>query len=139
MVNLLFSSQGRINRGRFWFGVLLQLGGMAIVAMLTVILWQLIPGTVDDQGGFQVNGVTAIPYLALIFGSIVAVIWSGICLNVKRYHDRGKSGLWMLVVLIPFVGGLWNLIETGFLSGATGPNKFGPDASQNNSAYAVTA
>ncbi len=46
---------------------------------------------------------------------------------MKRYHDRNKSGWWVLIVFVPVIGGLWYLIECGFLRGTPGPNNYGPD------------
>jgi uncharacterized membrane protein YhaH (DUF805 family) len=54
-------------------------------------------------------------------------LWIGLVLSVKRWHDRNKSGWWVLVNLVPVVGWLWQLIECGFLRGTTGPNRFGQD------------
>jgi len=34
------------------------------------------------------------------------------------------------VILVPVIGGLWSLIETGFLPGTRGSNRFGPDPLQ---------
>ena len=57
----------------------------------------------------------------------VVVFWIALAINVKRYHDRNKSGWWVLILLVPAIGSLWNLIECGFLSGTAGPNNYGPD------------
>lgn len=121
MVNLLFSAQGRISRGRFWFGMLLQvLGAGAAMVVLAVLLQTLMPRTGAD-------GVNEVPYLLLMLGWLIAMVWSGICLGVKRFHDRGKSGAWILVQFIPVIGWLWYLIEAGCLAGTPGPNRFGQD------------
>ena len=45
----------------------------------------------------------------------------------KRFHDRGKSGWMTLIILIPYVGGIWVLVECGCLAGTPGPNAYGPD------------
>jgi len=42
-------------------------------------------------------------------------------------HDRDKSAWWMLIILIPFVGGIWYLVEVGFLKGTEEQNQFGSD------------
>ena len=47
--------------------------------------------------------------------------------QVKRWHDRDKSGWFVLVNFIPFIGTIWALVELGFLRGTMGPNRFGPD------------
>jgi uncharacterized membrane protein YhaH (DUF805 family) len=50
-----------------------------------------------------------------------------IIVYVKRFHDRDKSGWWVLIGLIPIIGVIWLLIELGFLKGTPGPNRFGTD------------
>ena len=45
---------------------------------------------------------------------------------IKRWHDRDKSGWWMLITLVPIIGSIWLLIELGFLAGTPGVNRFGP-------------
>jgi len=52
--------------------------------------------------------------------------WASLALTVKRWHDRGKSGAWALLGLIPIVGWTWQGIKCGFLEGTLGPNRFGP-------------
>lgn len=61
-------------------------------------------------------------------GGISAVIsliasWAGMCNGIRRYHDRNKSGWWLLIGFIPFVS-LWQLIELGFLAGTPGYNDY---------------
>jgi uncharacterized membrane protein YhaH (DUF805 family) len=55
------------------------------------------------------------------------VVWPAVAVSVKRWHDRNKSGWWVLINLIPIVGALWTLVENGFLRGTPGPNRFGDD------------
>ena len=50
-----------------------------------------------------------------------------IIVQVKRWHDRDKSGWWVLINFVPVVGPLWALVECGFLRGTLGDNRFGPD------------
>jgi uncharacterized membrane protein YhaH (DUF805 family) len=61
----------------------------------------------------------------LIFG--VVVTWNSLAVAVKRYHDRDKSGWWVLIIFVPVIGGLWYLIECGFLRGSEGHNNYGRD------------
>ena len=48
---------------------------------------------------------------------------------IKRFHDRDKSGWWVLIWLIPIIGAIWLLIELGFLKGNPGakPVRFAGD------------
>jgi uncharacterized membrane protein YhaH (DUF805 family) len=94
---------------------------------LVSLLWVIFPGQIKEDGSYSVSGVAAIPYLLLIFGYIFALAWSGIAVGIKRYHDRNKSGFWVLIQFVPFIGAIWYFVETGFLTGTPGPNRFGPD------------
>ena len=44
---------------------------------------------------------------------------------MRRWHDRGKLAWWNLLVLVPFIGGVWVLMELGFLSGQPHSNDCG--------------
>lgn len=127
MTRLLFTMEGRIARGQYWKAVIIYVVVGAVVSGLVPLLWGVMPGTVSADGTYSVSGVTALPYIALSLGYIVLSIWSGICVNAKRCHDRNKSGWFMLIQFIPLIGAIWYLIEAGFLRGTIGPNRFGPD------------
>lgn len=116
---LLFSFDGRINRAKYWTGILIVLAiNIAVLAVATII------GLILGE-----NIITMlIGIIALII--YIAMIWPSIALGVKRFHDRNKSGWWVLIVFVPLIGGLWYLIEAGFLEGTKGPNQFGPDPLQ---------
>jgi hypothetical protein len=58
--------------------------------------------------------------------TLVLAAWINIASTVKRFHDRDKSGIWFLIVLVPYVGGIWQIVECGFLSGSHSINKYGP-------------
>lgn len=108
---LFTSLEGRIGRQSYWMGVL-ALYGITVVA---VLLDNMIGLAGEDGYGI----LTILVTLALIYPQIV--------LLAKRWHDRDKSGWWTLIGLVPVIGGLWMLIELGFLRGTDGPNRFGPD------------
>lgn len=64
-------------------------------------------------------------------GPLVGLFWLGtlvpsLAVGVRRLHDTDRSGWWLLIGLIPFVGWIVLLV---FLvsSGTRGPNRFGPD------------
>lgn len=128
MKELLFSPRGRINRSRFWLAALgTTLTLFAVLAVVLVILWQVMPGTVDADGGFKVDGVTALPYFAAFLAYLVVAVWSGVCLGIKRYHDLNKSGAWLLVMFVPFVGTIIYFVQAGCLRGTIGVNSYGAD------------
>jgi uncharacterized membrane protein YhaH (DUF805 family) len=122
MMNLLFSFQGRINRAKFWMVHV----GILVVEIVVVLL--LGGGAVLATGDYEqamvmFTGAGGIVWLILM----VVVLWISLAIGVKRWHDRNKSGWWILIILVPIVGPLWFLIECGFLKGTAGPNTYGPD------------
>src|SRR5215207_6214823 len=121
MSNLLFSVQGRANRAKFW---LVALG----IVVVEVILFAVILGGAALSGDPEQIAAAMGPVASVVI-LVFAVIatWISIAVAVKRYHDRNKSGWWVLIVFVPVIGGLWYLIECGFLRGTPGPNSYGPD------------
>src|SRR5262245_20024080 len=63
-------------------------------------------------------------YVPGIFGLLSLI--PTVIVYIKRFHDRDKSGWWVLIGLIPIIGAIWLLVELGFLAGTPGPNGFGP-------------
>lgn len=127
MKQLLFSPAGRINRALFWKATILILVADLVAGVLCKILGGVIPNQATADGSYNVTGLAALPFIVIVFGVMVFSVWAGICIGIKRYHDRDKSGVWLLIQFVPMIGSLWYLIETGFLSGTPGPNQFGPD------------
>ena len=95
-------------RRTFWlYGVLAMLGlGLLLSALLTI-------------AGLRTQQVEAVVNLVLL--------WPLMAVSIKRWHDRDRSGWWVLIVLVPVVGWIWALIDNGFLRGTAGPNRFGPE------------
>ena len=121
----LFSFDGRLNRAKFW---LILIATDIAVFVLLAILVAVTGGsmTMGEDGSMPTMGGGVMGNLvALVI--FVAAVWIGLAVGVKRYHDRSKSGWWVLIVLVPVIGGLWYLIECGFLRGTIGPNAYGPD------------
>ena len=106
----LFSFQGRANRAWFfWHSVLDDL-----VVFTALIL-------------FAVVGITMGPLLALpLLGVLGAAAWGAAAIAVKRLHDLGRPGWYVLGTLIPiynlYLG--WIML---FKRGDVGPNEYGPD------------
>ena len=105
---ILFSFKGRVPRKIYWlYGVL---GMLLFSTMVTVLL--AIAGVQERSAEVVAN---------------LMIVWPAAAITVKRWHDRDKSGWWLLINLVPIVGVIWSLIENGFLRGTEGTNRFGPD------------
>lgn len=98
---LFLSLDGRINRQPFWIGIVIL---VVVTAAASAIFPVWLAGIIQ---------------LALVYPSVAVY--------VKRCHDRGKSGWWCLLFLIPVVGIIWAIIDLGVLEGNEGANRYGPD------------
>ena len=122
MVDLLFGFQGRANRAKWW------LVALAIFVVEMIVL-SLIVGTARHcQAIRQIRWRPAMGSdRGIVIHRGVLATWIHLAIAVKRYHDRNKSGWWVLIIFVPVIGGLWYFIECGFLRGTPGPNTYGPD------------
>ena len=127
MKKLLMTYDGRISRSQYWMALLYYLGAMVAASAVVFVIAQVIPGDASADGGFSVSGVRAIPFVIVVFACIGFLVWSGICVGIKRCHDRDKSGWWMLIQLVPVIGPFWYFIGAFCLRGTVGPNRFGED------------
>ena len=109
--SLLFSFHGRINRLPFWVVSLILMGWGAIFQQLMGPFGPDNPMTIS-------SGLTTI-------ANLIVVLWIWLAVQIKRWHDRDKSGWWALLNLIPVIGLIWILIECGILPGTAGDNRFG--------------
>lgn len=99
---------GRARRKEYWMFFLFNF----IFAFAAMILDNLL-GISLEAGYGPLYGLYA---LALLIPSIAV--------TVRRLHDTGKSGLMILVSLIPLIGGIWLLILLA-TEGNLGENKYG--------------
>ncbi len=111
---------GRSRRKEYW---MFALGVIGVVVLLCALALLMSGGL---SGMAQNGGFLAGPFM-IIFG----VFWLGlivpsIAVQVRRFHDQDKSGWFVLLNFIPYLGGLIVLVFM-FLEGTRGPNRFGPD------------
>ncbi len=95
-------------------------------------------GRVGRQTCWQFAFVPAAAFMALAvqvdlsarmgaFGFTVCgllLCWIVLAVSVKRCHDRGRSGWFLLVKLIPVIGVLWVLVELGLLPAAAASKRY---------------
>jgi len=110
-----FSPEGRVNRQQWWLWLVLPL----------LVIYMILAAIDNATGRFDPE--TGLGLFSGIFSLIVLI--PSIIVYIKRFHDRDKSGWWVLIGLIPIIGAIWLLIELGFLKGTPGPNRFGPPVS----------
>lgn len=97
---------GRARRSEFWFFWLFNLLAHAVAGILDAAIF---------GAASPLNAIVSL--LLLIPGLAVAV---------RRLHDGGRSGWWLLIGLVPLLGIVVLLIWYAS-RGEDGPNRFGPD------------
>lgn len=95
---------GRARRSEFWWFALFACVPAAILGATPRGSWGV--GT----------ALVAIWYLALVVPSLAV--------QVRRLHDTGRSGLWLLVSLVPVLGAL-ALLVLSLLDSQPGTNRWG--------------
>ena len=109
---ILLSFEGRVPGRVFWCAML----GNTAVFYACVFLLVAVIGDVESPN-------VGVLYLALY----APMLWVSLAVSVKRWHDRDMSGWWILIGLVPVIGGIVAILQTGFLRGTVGDNRFGPD------------
>jgi uncharacterized membrane protein YhaH (DUF805 family) len=135
---LFTSTEGRINRAKWWVG-------MIVLAVVNIVLsWVLL----------SILGTHA-PIALLVLQLVL--FYPGYAVGAKRFQDRDRPGMFALI--LPALGllsqlattlglsgdptapgalsyifmililavAIWYLIDLGILKGTTGPNPYGPD------------
>lgn len=98
-----FNFKDRASRSEYWYFQIL---------VLPISLWSQFPSNTDS---------VLILQIILLFGILIPAFSSG----VRRLHDRDKSGWWILINFIPFIGWIFLLVML-IEKGTEGDNRFGP-------------
>jgi uncharacterized membrane protein YhaH (DUF805 family) len=123
MILNLFGFQGRIGRGMWWLAQVvalptIYLGGASLVlGLIAASTTETVQDLNLSLGGSMV---------LILIATIIIGVWINFSSMIQRYHDRGKSGFWCLMMFVPFIGLFWVVIECGFCSGDDGYNQWGP-------------
>jgi uncharacterized membrane protein YhaH (DUF805 family) len=104
-----------------------------------------------DPTAYRWSLLDHLPLLLLKLAATALMLWIYLAIMVKRLHDRDKSDWWLLayfvlpglykqfedrlpdaywVMPLALASGILTIsafVETGFLRGTIGPNRFGPD------------
>lgn len=115
-----FSFKGRIPRKNWWIK---WLSFLAVQYALTKI-FRSIP-----ESNYE-NWDTLILFIIII--EFILFTWVNFAIHTKRYHDLNKKGTFCLIIFVPVIGGIWIIIELGFMVGTIGLNRFGDDPIENN-------
>jgi len=121
----IWSFEGRIGRGTFW-------AAFASLFLLNVLVRLLLLGI--SNGGREMQPLVIVVALP----AFVALLWLGLAIQVKRWHDLDHSG-WMVLLNLTIIAVPIVLIILGCVKGTVGPNKYGADPLQTHLGAAVPA
>lgn len=148
----LFPFRGRIGRRQYWISTLLYSLIWVLGAVILITLAALNYNPPDDT----ITNITIVGFvlLGIAMTVLVVVVVTGLAsIGVRRLHDRGKTGYWLLLYyLLPSMmsknAGLdtvglifwlvtlgiliWAIVDLGLLRGEAGSNAFGPNPLSKN-------
>ncbi len=111
----LFKFTGRRNRKSYFLLALFQIAAMIVLSFVMVF------------GIAVLDGFAPLGYLILlaVVAGFIALMVNGWAAASQRIRDFGHSGVWSLLILIPYVG--WVVaLALYFIPSTEGENKYGP-------------
>ena len=101
---------GRSRRKEYWYFVLFSLIVSLVLSAIDALL-----GTFSSAN---------VGLLGVIYG--LAVLIPSIAVSVRRLHDIDRTGWWILIGLVPLIGGIV-LLVFALLDSTPGSNRYGPN------------
>jgi uncharacterized membrane protein YhaH (DUF805 family) len=102
---------GRARRKEYWMFVLFNLIFLAVATILDSVL----------KTNFE-----RLPYGWIYTVYALAVVIPSLAVAIRRLHDIGKSGWWLLIALVPLIGSIW-LLVLYVKDSQPGENQYGPN------------
>ena len=111
LMNNYANLDGRASRSEYWWFVLFNF----IVNIVTFV----IDLTLGSMITYDMGYVGLIAFLALLLPTV--------SVSVRRLHDIGKSGWWILLAIIPIVNfiGIFVILVFTLMEGEEHPNQYG--------------
>jgi uncharacterized membrane protein YhaH (DUF805 family) len=100
---------GRARRKEYWMFYLFNL----IFAGIAAILDNVLGITIENYG---YGPIFCLYYLIILLPALAV--------SVRRLHDVGKSGWFLLISFVPLIGAIWLLVLM-VTEGQSGKNKYG--------------
>ena len=97
---------GRSPRAEYWYFALFNVAVVMVLAVLGAIIGKL--------------------FMYVYYTYVLAILVPSIAVSIRRMHDIGRSGWWVLISLVPFIGSIWYIVLAA-LPSQLGPNQDGPN------------
>jgi uncharacterized membrane protein YhaH (DUF805 family) len=105
---------GRLNRRNYFIGYIVVLG----IIIAAVIIDAIYAGFTQPETTEYDFSLVAAAFIVIFY-----LVYT-VSLTVRRFHDLGKSGWWIITLIIPIVNGIVGLYLT-FADGDEEANKYG--------------
>jgi uncharacterized membrane protein YhaH (DUF805 family) len=105
---------GRARRKEYWMFVLFY------------VIFALVAAGIDRAITLQTNHVNRGSVLPVFSCYIYTMYLPFLTVTVRRLHDTGRSGWWILINLVPVIGNIWVLVLT-LQKGQQDSNRYGLD------------
>jgi len=127
-----FDFSGRSRRKEYWMFALLNaiIASVAVALMISQIFTYREAAMQQQSDGPGAGFWLGIVILGVFF---LGTFIPSLAVQVRRFHDQDKSGWFLLLNFVPYVGGLIVFVFM-CLEGTRGPNRFGPDPKDPSSA-----
>lgn len=107
--------EGRAGRKEYWFFILFN-----ILISMALVYVDWLTGNINPETGLGIlSGIYAL-----------GVMIPGMAVSVRRLHDTGRSGWWLLITFVPVIGAIVFLYFM-VLDSKPEINEFGPSPKVN--------
>lgn len=103
--------EGRARRKEYWFFLLFYI--------IIIVVLSFVDGMLGFGGAKGGPGI-----LSVVF--VLAMLLPSLAVAVRRLHDIGRSGWWILIGLVPLIGGIV-LLVFALMDSQPGANAYGPN------------
>jgi len=124
---------GRARRREFISFLLIQCPINVFLGVLSGVVQ-----AIAETSGSPVIGFFSLMFSILFWSYVLAMLLPTLALDVRRLHDLGHSGLFLLLIFIPIVGPILVMaifVSMLFRDGQPGENKYGPNPKGSNHAH----
>ncbi|MCP4293078.1 MAG: DUF805 domain-containing protein [bacterium] len=107
---------GRAKRSEYWVFEITNI-------VLLFVFLMIIGGLSSNYDESQPD--PAMPFSIIYFLFVLGIMLPKLAVGVRRLHDTGKSGFWLMLGIIPYLGGI---VLFFIMLGGSDPhdNKYGP-------------
>ncbi len=112
--------RGRASLSAYWWFILFA---VLLTVAVDVIVFVTLSAPAGPAGVRAL--ATVVSLIVVLFGIYLEL--AVLALLVRRLHDIGRSGWWVLIGLVPFAGAIILLVFT-LSEGTPGPNRYSPGA-----------